>query len=79
MSSLICKFIYLVLLGLAFTGCQTAGFKFQKAKLLDATMDPAKSSSASQTLSGTPNGLWEKGQIGAGSSGVGSSCPTCGS
>jgi hypothetical protein len=74
------KSYMLVILALTvagFTSCQTSGYKFQKSKLLDATMDPAKSSPASQSIASSPNNIWEKAQSGSGS-GVGSSCPTCG-
>ncbi len=60
-----------------FTSCQSSGLKFQKSRILDATMDPSKTAPASQSLAGSASGLWEKDQTGAGS-GVGSSCPTCG-
>ncbi|MCX6116180.1 MAG: hypothetical protein NT027_01455 [Proteobacteria bacterium] len=68
----------IVALAITLNGCQSSsGFKFSKSRILDATMDPSKSSPASQSLAGSPNGLWEKAQTGS-SSGVGSSCPTCG-
>lgn len=60
-------------------GCQATGYKLQKAKLLDATMDPAKTSPASASLASLPQGLWEKAPSSSSSSSVQSSCPTCGS
>jgi hypothetical protein len=58
--------------------CQTSGYKLKKAKLLDATMDPAKTAPSSASLASVPHGLWEKGAT-ATSDAVQSSCPTCGS
>ena len=56
--------------------CNTSRIALQKSKLLDATMDPAKSSTVS-TLNSEPFGWNERGASDLGSS-FGSSCPTCG-
>ncbi len=59
-------------------GCIHPQVKFRKAKLLDPTMDPAKTSGLYSTFRSEPYQQFEKGSVGSGGA-SGGSCPTCGS
>ncbi len=68
-----------ILFSLFIVSCQHAKIRIHKAKLLDATMDPAKTMSPALSVGSEPM-LWaEKANLAGSSSLVGSSCPTCGS
>jgi hypothetical protein len=58
--------------------CSTSKIAFNKKRLLDASMDPGKSSTTDALGFGSIYGVYEKSALG-GSQGIGSSCPTCGS
>lgn len=72
------KTFWLSLIVISATACVHPRVKFQKAQLLDPTMDPAKTSGLAQgTTDGVMIGAPERGLTAGGSSGS-SSCPTCG-
>ncbi len=68
-----------LLIGVVFVSaaCNTTAIRFRKAKLLDATMDPAKTTTAAESQNTEPFGWHERAATGSASS-FGSSCPTCG-
>lgn len=71
-------FVLLILMCcLAPIGCASKKMNFSKARILDATMDPAKTGVAVSRLQDQPAGFWEKAGGSSGSS-IGGSCPTCG-
>jgi hypothetical protein len=70
-------FCVTVLLGLTFTSCIHPKIKFQKAKLLDPMMDPAKTEGFYQSLLNEPASMVEHGTSSVGGA-VGAACPTCG-
>jgi|GEM_PF-5091610 len=69
-------FLMFALVGLS--GCNTSKIAFNKKRLLDASMDPGKTTAADANGFGGVYGVYEKSAMG-GSQGIGSSCPTCGS
>lgn len=72
------RYILLVLIVMAplASSCIHPKVGIRKAFLLDPMMDPAQSSSFSETLTGSPQGTYEK-AIASGGGASGGSCPTC--
>ncbi len=70
--------LILLVAGFMVGGCSTSKIVFNKKRLLDASMDPGKTTAADGTGFGGVYGIYEKSAMG-GSQGIGSSCPTCGS
>ncbi len=58
------------------TGCVYPGIGLNKGRLLDPSMDPAKTSIMAGSLSSLPSRTYERSSISAGGS-SGGSCPTC--
>ena len=75
MNTLISVTVFCSLLPL---GCASQKMNFNKARILDATMDPSKTGVAVSRLQDQPASLWEKAGGTSGTS-IGGSCPTCGS
>ncbi len=71
------RIFLLVLTTIALSGCVHPQVKFRKARLLDPTMDPAKTSGFQTSLNNEPTLRVEKGTTDIGGN-VGASCPTCG-
>jgi hypothetical protein len=61
----------------SFNACIHPKVKFQKAKLLDPLMDPAKDRPLLDSSLAEPQRRFEKGDSATGS-GTGATCPTCG-
>jgi len=56
--------------------CAYPGLSLNKGRLLDPTMDPAKTSIMADSLPSLSNRLFERSAISSGGS-SGSACPTC--
>jgi hypothetical protein len=66
----------LLLVTFALSSCVYPGLSLNKGRLLDPTMDPAKTSIMADSLHSLPNRSFERSAVSAGGSG-GGACPTC--
>ena len=71
------KLLMVFTLGLQFAGCVHPKVKFHKQRLLDPSMDPAKTGGFYGSYRSDPQQWTEKGSTESGGS-LGGSCPTCG-
>ncbi len=71
------KFFWMIALCFVFSGCIHPKVKFHKQRLLDPSMDPAKTGGLHSGFRSDPQQWTEKGSTESGGS-LGGSCPTCG-
>lgn len=64
------------LISVTLSSCVYPGLSLNKGRLLDPTMDPAKTSIMADSLHSLPNRSFERSAVSAGGS-SGGACPTC--
>ena len=69
------KITLLFAVSLTLSSCVYPGLSLNKGRLLDPTMDPAKTSIMADTLHSLPARSFERSTVSAG--GSGGACPTC--
>ena len=70
------KITILLTASMTLSSCVYPGLSLNKGRLLDPTMDPAKTSIMADSLHSLPNRAFERSAISAGGS-SGGACPTC--
>ena len=70
------KTILFAMTAIALSGCVYPGITLNKGRLLDPTMDPAKTSIMADSMRSFPYKNFEQSSIGTGGA-SGGSCPTC--
>ena len=73
---MIIKVALLLPLSLTLGSCVYPGLSLNKGRLLDPTMDPAKTAIMADSLHSLPNRSFERSAVSAGGS-SGGACPTC--
>ena len=68
--------LFLITISLVASSCVYPGISLNKGRLLDPTMDPAKTGIMADSFHSFPNQSFERSAITAGGS-SGGACPTC--